>query len=111
MWADTNGDGYRDSAEPGLGGVSVDLYMTGSGHVASTTTTTTGLYLFTGLAAGEYYVVFELPIGYTFTATPNPTADQFNNDSDVTSPAGRTSTFTITVGEYEVDVDAGFLPG
>src|SRR5262249_1949063 len=65
-----NGNGCQDSGEPGIPGVQVDLYS-GCGPnavlVTSMPTDANGKYLFTGLCAGNYSVVFHTPAGYTHT--------------------------------------------
>ncbi|MEM9552691.1 MAG: SdrD B-like domain-containing protein [Acidobacteriota bacterium] len=65
VWHDTDGDGVQDAGELGLGGVVVDLIGPGADgvlgtaddvQVATTTTDADGSYLFTGVAAGDYFV-------------------------------------------------------
>ncbi len=58
VWLDVNANGVRDAAEPGIQGVTLDLYRdlnrngqrdTGEPLVSTTTTDSAGAYLFTGL--------------------------------------------------------------
>lgn len=107
IWSDTNKDGIQNGGEPGLDGVQVKLY-TGSGTLVSSYTTTggTGLYSFTGLAPGSYYVQFTLPSGYKFTTLNNP-AGTSATDSDASPSSGLTTTYTLTSGQTNNDVDAG----
>ena len=59
VWLDANNNGTRDSGEPGIAGVTVQLVnLSGpTGVVAATTTTNAaGGYLFTNLNAGTYVV-------------------------------------------------------
>lgn len=107
VWSDTDKDGIQDGGEPGLDGVQVKLY-TGSGSLVGSTTTTggTGLYSFTGLVPGSYYVSFTLPAGYKFTALNN-TAGTAATDSDASPSSGLTTTYTLTSGQTNNDVDAG----
>ena len=56
VWRDTNNNGVVDGAETGVDGVTVQLYTSASVLVATTTTAGGGHYLFSGLAAGDYYV-------------------------------------------------------
>ena len=61
VWEDRNGDGDVDAGEPGIDGVTVELYSgttaTATGTpVATDVTAGGGFYEFTGLAAGDYVV-------------------------------------------------------
>ncbi len=58
VWVDANGDQLRNPGEPGLGGITVQLYLDTNGDgqpdglpVATTVTAPDGSYLFTGIAA------------------------------------------------------------
>ncbi|MBN1811400.1 MAG: carboxypeptidase regulatory-like domain-containing protein [Anaerolineae bacterium] len=56
IWLDADADGMQDSGEPGIPGVTVAL-LDGDGNVIATTVTTaSGGYLFTGLSNGDYTV-------------------------------------------------------
>ena len=68
---DANGNGVRDTGEPGLAGVSIQL-KTPSGQTLLATTDSTGAFSFTGLAAGAYVLSEVVPAGYTQTAPPSP---------------------------------------
>ena len=62
---DRNQDGALGAAEPGLGGVTVELRDSGNALVATTTTAADGSYLFTGITPGAGYQVIETqPAGY-----------------------------------------------
>ncbi|AKM82870.1 hypothetical protein A2422_02770 [Candidatus Woesebacteria bacterium RIFOXYC1_FULL_31_51] len=82
VWTDYNGNGIQDVGEPGISGVQTDLYLdNGDGIqdlgeadilVGSTTTDGSGIYLFTNLLPGNYWVdVVDLtvPTGYAPTTT------------------------------------------
>jgi uncharacterized repeat protein (TIGR01451 family) len=56
IWEDYNNDGDVDAGEPGIDGVIVELRTPGGTVVSTTTTSGGGMYLFTGLAAGDYVV-------------------------------------------------------
>ncbi len=79
IWNDADGDGVQDTGEPGLPGVTVQLYdASGVNLVASTVTTATGGYLFTGLADATYVVkvvTSTIPLPAGFTQTGDPDAD------------------------------------
>ena len=55
VWYDTNGDGIKDTSEPGVSGVTVELYNAG-GLVSSTATNINGYYTFDKLTKGDYRV-------------------------------------------------------
>jgi hypothetical protein len=81
VWYDLDGNGRQDAGEPGVPGVTVNLFTTGQSctdtPAATLITDINGRYMFTGLAAGNYFVCFDLstlPAGYTPT-TPNNQAD------------------------------------
>lgn len=54
-----NNDGVQDLAEPGIEGVTVNLYDAANPTViiATTTTDSNGFYYFTDLTAGTSYIV------------------------------------------------------
>ncbi|KAB7731293.1 DUF11 domain-containing protein [Rudanella paleaurantiibacter] len=93
-FVDTNGDGIQNNSEPGLAGVTVTLVSNGT-VVASTVTNPDGTYSFTGLTPGvPYSVSFTTPDGFTAT----------------TYPTGISAPVTLTAGEANTSVDAGFVP-
>ncbi len=105
VWLDANGNGVQDVSELGIGGVTVRLYDCGNNPVASTVTSANGLYQFSGLLPGCYYLQFVNPGGLVFTAPDQGTDDL---DSDASQVNGVT-TSTITLGPGQVDStwDAG----
>ena len=62
IWLDSNDNGVFDTGEPGVGGVTVELWAAdasgavGGAPVATTTTDSGGFYLFDGLDRGTYVV-------------------------------------------------------
>ena len=62
VWNDLNANGIQDAGEPGINGVTVEL-CNGSGVITIATTTTDGggVYSFTGLIPGDYYLVIRQP--------------------------------------------------
>src|ERR1022692_2061521 len=58
VWYDANRNGCQDAGEPGIPNVKVDLYTNACGStgtlLATTTTDSTGHYLFSGLCPGNY---------------------------------------------------------
>lgn len=90
VWDDLDFDGVQDANEPGIGGVTVDLYDFDNSLIASQVTAPDGSYLFTGLTKGSYVVVVEAAqfdgTGYLPTqvnASGNPATDSNNNPQAV----------------------------
>lgn len=97
VWDDSNEDGVQDAGEPGLPGVTVNLYQVGNPTpVATDVTDGNGIYGFDNLAPGQYYVEVVNPPGY-FTS---PKGDGTNpaNDSNINPGAGTTDVIVIVSG-------------
>ncbi|MFM8272026.1 MAG: SdrD B-like domain-containing protein [Gemmata sp.] len=73
VWQDHDGNGARDAADAGIGGVTVRLRnSTDTADVATATTAPDGTYRFVGVADGSYRVRVDaatLPAGFTWTET------------------------------------------
>lgn len=87
VWFDFNGNGIQDSSETRIiSNVTVQLVTTSNFVVAQTTTGTNGLYQFTNVPAGTYYLRFDLS-SITTTGNVQITAAlataNTNVDSDV----------------------------
>jgi hypothetical protein len=114
VWEDSNEDGIQDEGEPGIEGVVVYLYDGDGNIVASTATDENGLYEFrkrddeSNLLPGDYYLVFEQPLGYE----PSPANQGGDNeaDSDADSETGQTDTFNLYAGQEDLSWDAAFYP-
>jgi hypothetical protein len=105
VWLDNDVDGIQDGNESGVPGVTVELYSGAGTLLGTMITDENGLYLFSDLAPGDYYVRFIPPLGYTFTLQ-----DQGGNDaldSDANPATGQTIVTTLTVGETDLTWDAG----
>ncbi len=116
LWTDWDGDGQVDSGEEGIANVSMLLYEdedgdgvieSADGLVASTSTNSSGAYLFTGLVAGSYVVVVDegdpdLPDGYLQSSDPDePIACNTCDAQGSASVDGSDSVLTM---------DFGYLP-
>ncbi len=108
VWQDTNSNGVQDSEEPGIAGLTVNLYNCEDNLIATSTTDENGNYLFYDLIPGDYYVVFETPFGYIFSPQDAGTDDI---DSDAAESTGETICTTLISGENDMTWDAGFLSG
>jgi uncharacterized repeat protein (TIGR01451 family) len=110
VWYDLDNDGIQDAGEPGVGGVTVNLYAIDGSPLATTTTNALGVYVFNGLAAGEYYVQFDattLPSGTSFTAANAGSDDAKDGDVDDTNGPNTTTTITLVAGQHDMTWDAG----
>ncbi len=105
VWEDTNGDGIQNDGATGVISVTVKLYKSDGSLVGTTQTDGTGHYLFTHLFPGQYYLVFEAPSGYAFTAQNEGSDDAQDSDADPLS--GQTAVTTLLEGENDLTWDAG----
>ncbi|MGA9350609.1 MAG: SdrD B-like domain-containing protein, partial [Anaerolineae bacterium] len=104
VWKDLNANGIQDDGDTGIGGVTVKLYDS-SGFLKDTTTDASGLYSFTGLIPGDYYVEFVKPSGYYFSPKDQGVDDAKDSDADTTT--GQTMVTTLISGENDMTWDAG----
>ena len=105
VWHDLDADGIQDVGEPGIGGVTVNLYACNGTPLATTTTNGAGYYLFANLQPGEYFVEFVLPAGYFFS--PQYQGGDPARDSDADPVTGRTVCVDLAAGEIDLTIDAG----
>jgi uncharacterized repeat protein (TIGR01451 family) len=128
VFEDSNSNGVKEAAEPGVGGALVQLFSTGddnaiggSGTAADTqtgadiVTTSTGAYLFTKVPPGRYYVKVTPPADYTSTGgTPATSDNDLDNNNDGSQPGGEgtplfSPVITLTGGAESItdgDTDA-----
>lgn len=110
VWLDADGDGIQDASETsGITGVTVQLKNAGGTVIATTTTNASGNYLFTGLAAGNYTVVFPTSISGA-VVTPQNVGSDDNVDSDPSQSTGATALISLTANQHITNVDAGYCP-
>ncbi|MEQ1748675.1 MAG: putative Ig domain-containing protein, partial [Prosthecobacter sp.] len=97
IWNDVNNNGLRDTTELGAGSVQVQLYNStnntaGDGDdvlLATTTTTPSGAYNFTGLSDGKYVIKVTPPTALPATSgTPVTLDNGVNNDNNGNQPGG-----------------------
>ncbi|NUN10954.1 MAG: carboxypeptidase regulatory-like domain-containing protein, partial [Ignavibacteriaceae bacterium] len=105
VWLDANKNGIQDSGENGFANVTVKLYTSANVLQSTTTTDANGLYSFTNLIPGNYYVQFVLPSGYSFSPKDQGSNDAVDSDADVTD--GKTTVTNLVAGENDVTWDAG----
>ena len=117
VWLDDNANGMQDPSESGVSGVEVRLYTAAGTLVQTQLTSPAGLYLFTDVAPGSYYIVFINTHADTAFTTANQGGDDArDSDVDLTLPSGlpgdnvgRTATFTLAPGADDRTWDAGLV--
>lgn len=110
---DADADGVQTAGEWGMSGVAVNL-LDGAGEKVATAETFShaceGLYLFSGVAPGNYTVEVVCPEGYAFTAVGNDTTGATASTVD---PANGTVEIALTeslIEESDLVVrDAGLV--
>ncbi|MGB4979626.1 MAG: SdrD B-like domain-containing protein, partial [Anaerolineae bacterium] len=113
VWHDLDGDGVQDANEPGLPGVTVNLYQ-GATLVRTTITEpgTTGYYLFNNLSAGTYTVNVDettLTAGFVLTTNNEPLTVVLASGQDyLTADFGYWQAGTASIGDrvfYDLNGD------
>lgn len=115
VWLDVNKNGLQDPTEPGVAGVTVNLWtgnLTGPlvKTAYSTVTNANGNYIFTNLVPGIYWLEFILPssdIGF-FTLQNQGLNDSIDSDVNASGFAGP---IELISGEVDLTWDAGIDPG
>ena len=105
VWNDINQDGIQNIEEPGIDGVTVELYTCEDFVIASTVTSEGGMYEFSDVIPNCYYLKFILPENYEFTC--QDAGGDNTKDSDADTETGITSCFDISPGENDDTWDAG----
>ncbi len=107
VWFDFDKDGQQEAGEPPVAGVTVTL--SANGQVISTTTTnSSGLYVFPGLTPGvPYTVCFVAPNGFVWT-TPGTTPTS-GTDSNVNPATSCAAPVTLGAGEFNPTIDGGLI--
>jgi hypothetical protein len=109
VWEDMNNNGIQDDGEPGIEGVTVNLYDCQDNLLATTVTDADGLYLFFDLMPGGYYVEFITPMGYVFSPQDQGMDDALDSDAD--PQTGKTICIDLEAGEDDMTWDAGlYMP-
>lgn len=132
VWQDTNDNGTRENGEPGIDGVSMELWTTGADNriggtddmlLKTTTTSNGGAYLFTALPPVKIYVripspLAAQPLSSSSTVFLDNGVDDDDNGHQVNGGAVYSPVVTLTAadepgtggGTYEeTTIDFGFL--
>lgn len=108
VWEDSNGNGLQDSGEPGITGVTVELLNSGGTVISTTTTDSTGHYLFPDLFSGSYSVRITPPTGYVAT-TQNVAGGDLALNSNIDPTSFTTPSVTLVAGTDDLTIDAGLV--
>ena len=100
VWQDKDGDRNQDSGEPGISGVTVRLYSSSGTLLQTTTTNSSGNYLFGGLANGTYKVKVD--------ATTLPPSMVQTYDRDGLSSAHQATVTLDCCGSSITNADFGY---
>ena len=106
VWNDVNRNGIQDTGEPGMAGVTVNLYSCPDIMTGTKTTDASGNYLFDNLGFGDYFVEFIAPSGYDFTMQDQGSDEALDSDAATT---GRTVCTTLGPGENDMTWEAGLI--
>jgi hypothetical protein len=113
LWNDTaNNNGIQETGEPGIEGVNVYLYNFSDDSLLETTVTNASGYYNFSVAAGEYYIEFDLLPGHIFSPENQGTDNEY--DSDVDPAIGRTGKINVQTTDFNMTFDAGMfevIPG
>ncbi|WP_319507601.1 SdrD B-like domain-containing protein [uncultured Methanolobus sp.] len=104
VWEDLNVNGIQDPGEPGIAGVTVNIYSCDGNLVDTTVTDAVGNYNFIA-EEGDYFVEFEAPVGYVFTPQDQGADDAMDSDADATT--GQTVCTILDPEEIDYTWDAG----
>jgi len=125
VWKDLNGNGLQDPGEPGIPGVTLQLFQ-GTRLVGTTVTDGLGAYAFNswnvtngttdtaddGLAAGTAYEIRvagnQSALSGLRTTTSNTGTDDLHDSDAVASASGAAVDFTMGPGELYSNYDLGF---
>jgi hypothetical protein len=105
VWNDLNGNGVQDRGEPGLSGVTVELFQVGSATALDTqVTNAAGRFVFTDLATGDYAIAVSPVAGFNFTSQFAGVSRSSDSDADA---AGVIGPFSVNDTQLDLDYDAG----
>lgn len=118
VWNDVNRNGQQDNGEPGVAGVTVKLfYDNNDDNVADSanatytaTTNSSGIYTFSGVIPGKYFVQFSIPAGYSGYTIQDAPGVPVGQNSTANVNTGKTGTHNFTADYYFKDAGLVILP-
>ncbi|UQZ81365.1 Serine-aspartate repeat-containing protein D precursor [Paenibacillus konkukensis] len=106
VWSDLNGDGLQDAGEPGVDGITVNLYDKNGYALATAVTSGGGHYMFSQLTPGDYAAEFILPSGAAFTVKGDGSKPETDSDANAD---GKTDVIRLDANQHITSVDAGLI--
>ncbi len=105
VWNDLNIDGVETVGEPGMNGLSVQLFDCNTNMMLqSVVTGSDGRYTFMNVPSGLFFVRFGLPFGFVFTQQDAGADDTVDSDADA---FGNTMCFTLAAAAVDTTIKAG----
>ncbi|HRJ41566.1 MAG TPA: SdrD B-like domain-containing protein, partial [Caldilineaceae bacterium] len=106
VWDDKDEDGVQDGGEPGIHGVTVELYQVGNPTpIATDVTDNNGIYGFDNLAPGSYIVKVHKPADYFHS--PKGQGGNPAEDSNINPGSGVTDVIVVVSGTNDLTIDSG----
>ncbi|MGD0831870.1 MAG: SdrD B-like domain-containing protein, partial [Terracidiphilus sp.] len=111
VWHDLNQNGIQDSGEPGISGVTLDLYDSTHTLIQTAITNGTGYYQFSGLCAGTYEVDV---VGSTLPPNFTPTISQAPGSTTANDSNGSPAPVTLGIDSNnnvvsDLTIDFGYI--
>lgn len=102
VWEDINGNGIQESGDNGIANAYVLLYDSNSNIIGRTNTDAMGMYSFTGLPDGFYFIVFVNPDTDAHPNVAPANAGTESTDSDITnSMSNATDLFNASTADLD----------
>ena len=111
VWVDDNEDGIQAPDDILKPGVMVSLFTENGTLAFFRTTNENGQYFFTGLEAGNYFVLFTIEDQYRFTSPFSGTDISLNSDVNGENLVGSTTILSVVDGVTREHIDAGLIDG
>jgi hypothetical protein len=111
VWYDVNTNGIQDANEQNIEGVVVSAFSVSGTMLWQDVSNKDGKFYMDGLSKGDYYLQFDPPSGYTFTAPNIGLREDVDSDVDGANGPRTTALFKVDPGQHQPDVDAGLVGG
>lgn len=111
VWEDFDRDGIQDAGEPGLAGVTLQLWNSSMTQLFdSTTTNANGNYTLVSPEPGDYRVRVLVPAGFSLSPKDQGGSDTADSDFNPVSPFGFTDVYTFAPNLISTtNIDAGTI--
>jgi len=108
IWDDLNGNGLQEMGEPGITNVTVNLHRASDDAIIATTTSnSSGLYSFTNILPGNYFISMA-PLNIYVPTVVNVSNPALNSDITGNNGPNTTDTFALLAGVDNNNLDGGF---